>query len=583
MGIVSEFETYCEENNAGNLPDDFTQKYNFKSCLSCSDNVDTLLVEDKSTKKKIVAKCYKRSSAFYDAEEPAVFKEIVSNAIPSYEGEYKNEAWRCVCREYIEGTPLDEYVKKVHVTQDLLTEMAINLANSMKSLHDLTPAVIHRDIKPSNIIVRPDGGIVLIDLGISRVFKEHETADTNFWGTEEYAPPEQYGFRQTDVRSDIYSFGVVLTWLLTGDTAAINTPCTRLEKIAAKCRKFSPEGRYPNDSALLRALHRTTKSYKLHMRTTFKRLSLASLILVGILSIAVGAYHSSRKEAEVIFAEPLVEEAVRAVLGQPEGIITYKDLEDITGIYIQSTKACPSLEDFYVETGKWYGTAREDRAIGSVADLSDLKNMPNLRQLCIIGNRVRDLSPLKDLKYLQKLELGDNEIEDLSPLANKEFISEACLSANSYKNISVVSTWPAIKVLTLSETGGYDGSPIGSLKNMTELDIRNDTDAYLYLKDLYVGQLEVGAPDQTDLECIKDVAHVERLYIRWSNIHDISAIKDREDIIYLNMEGCIIEDLSPLFTLPNLASVHISSGSKEQMDELITVYGEPKFEVIYTY
>lgn len=583
MGIASEFKAYYDENYAESLPEDFTQKYAFERCLRHSDDVDTLLVNENDTGKKIVVKCYQKSSAFYDAGEPKAFQEIISDSIPLYVGEYKNEACRCVCREYIEGTPLDEYMKTVHTTQDLITQIAIGLANSMKALHDLTPPVIHRDIKPSNIIVKPDGSIALIDLGISRVFKENGTADTTFWGTEEYAPPEQYGFSQTDIRSDIYSFGVVLTWLLTGDTNTIEIPFTKLEKIAAKCCKFSPKERFPNDQALLRALHRTTKSHKLHMRKITKRLSFASLILAGILSLAAGAHHLSRKKQAVVFAEPLVEEAVRAVLRQPEGIITYKDLENVTGIYIQSTKVCPSLNDFYVESGKWYGTAREDRPIGPVADLSDLKNMPNLQQLCVNGNRIRDLSPLKGLKYLQKLELGDNEIEDLSPLANMKFITEACLATNSYKNIEVISTWPSLKVLSLSETSGYDGSPIGSLKSMTELNIRNDTDAYRYLNDLYVGQLEVGAPDQTDLECVKNVAHVERLFIRWSNIHDISAIKDREDIIYLNMEGCIIDDLSPLFTLPNLASVNISSGNKEQMDELTSVYGDPKFEIIYTY
>lgn len=86
--------------------------------------------------------------------------------------------------------------------------------------------VIHRDLKPSNIIrigreVCGDAGmtfssLVIIDLGIARVWRDGADADTVKFGTRPYAPPEQYGFGQTSVRSDVYALGALLFFCLTG-------------------------------------------------------------------------------------------------------------------------------------------------------------------------------------------------------------------------------------------------------------------------------------------------------------------------------------------------------------------------------
>lgn len=94
------------------------------------------------------------------------------------------------------------------------------------SAGEMAAPVIHRDLKPSNIIVSganytPDTGmtfssLVIIDLGIARVWREGADADTVKFGTRPYAPPEQYGFGQTSVRSDVYALGALLFFCLTG-------------------------------------------------------------------------------------------------------------------------------------------------------------------------------------------------------------------------------------------------------------------------------------------------------------------------------------------------------------------------------
>lgn len=583
MDFINEFQAYYDEYcYEKNFPQELVEKYIILKCLKHTEDCETLLMKERNSDKKVVVKCYTKYSFFYSQEEAEELKNIGSNVLPRFEGEYKNKEHRCICREYIEGMPLNEYMIHTHITSNILEDIAIGLATTMKSLHDSKPPIIHRDIKPSNIIIKQDGSVALIDFGISRVSKDDAISDTFCYGTEGFAPPEQFGFMQTDVCSDIYSFGIVLSWMLTGKVEPITNPSSKLEKIAAKCCRFSPNQRYHNDDALIRALSKTTKEYALHMRKVMFALLLSFAAFAVVTSAGIIIHRAVLQEQEVVFKEPLIEEAVRAALNRPKGILTYSDLESVTEIYIQGENVYTSEDEYYSEGGKWYLAARESRVFGPITDLSDLKNMPSLRKLFIGANHINDISPLKKLKGLEKINLCDNDIESILPLANMETLIDVNVMGNKLNSIDAVSTWPSINLLNLSETGSYDGSPVGNLQYMERLDIRNDSNAYQYLNNLYVSELCMGASGQRDLECLKNVSHVERLFIRWSEIKNISALKGREDIVYLNMDGCPIEDYSPLFAMPNLAAVEVNAGGKKEIEKLISIYGDPSFEIICT-
>lgn len=581
MTTIKEFRSYYNSGYKEVLPRELTGDYDIMECLSNAVGCDTLLVRQKVSGKKAVAKCYTMGSPQYDMEELTQLNIVENKAIPQYIGEYKNEEYRCVLREYIEGTSLDEYVRTNSLSQDAQAELAIRLTNAMKALHDGEPAVIHRDIKPENIIIKEDGAIALIDLGISRTFKKDRDADTVFCGTEDFAPPEQYGFMQTDIRSDIYSFGIVLSWLLTGRAKPIQKPLTKLGRVAAKCCEFAPNKRYKDDRALLRDLNRTTGRYRQRMRKRIYAGSLFCLLLAAGLLTAGMMYWRSLRDKEFPFREPLIEEAVRAVLDKPDGIITASDLESVTGIYIQAEQVYTTVDAFYTEGRSWYDS--DERIYGPITDLSDLKDMPNLRSICIGSNHIRDLSPLKNLEHLQNLVLSDNDIRDLSPLAGRKPLESVIIRGNPLAGIETVSAWPMLKELDLCETGSYDAAPIGDLKSLDYLDISNDSDAYQYLDGLYVHHLRIKAYGQNDLECLRNVAYIEKLQLADAQIWDISALEGREDITYLILDQCVTGDLTPLFTMPNLATVEMSVKGQKQMEELISVYGEPAFELAYTY
>lgn len=124
-----------------------------------------------------------------------------------------------VVMEYVPGETLGSCVEACR-TQDerlaLVRRTFPDLCDAVAELHErLDPPVIHRDLKPGNVIVSP-GGVTLIDLGIARAHRPGAEQDTTHFGTRAYAPPEQFGFGQTDVTSDVYALGMLLFFCATG-------------------------------------------------------------------------------------------------------------------------------------------------------------------------------------------------------------------------------------------------------------------------------------------------------------------------------------------------------------------------------
>ncbi|MBO0783560.1 MAG: protein kinase, partial [Ktedonobacteraceae bacterium] len=121
--------------------------------------------------------------------------------------------------EFMEGETLEAYMQKhtsgLPVTEVL--EIGIQLCEVLSYLHHSKPPVIFRDLKPGNVMLSPNGGCSLIDFGIARHFQPDKKRDTLPLGSPGFASPEQYGKSQTTPRSDIYSLGALLHFLITGN------------------------------------------------------------------------------------------------------------------------------------------------------------------------------------------------------------------------------------------------------------------------------------------------------------------------------------------------------------------------------
>ncbi len=122
-----------------------------------------------------------------------------------------------IVMEFVDGQTLQE--KKGTLSLKQAIEIGIQMADGLSAAHE--KGIVHRDIKPENIMIRKDGIVQIMDFGlaklrargskISRLTKEGSTV-----GTAGYMSPEQVQGQETDHRSDIFSFGVVLYEMLTG-------------------------------------------------------------------------------------------------------------------------------------------------------------------------------------------------------------------------------------------------------------------------------------------------------------------------------------------------------------------------------
>lgn len=149
-----------------------------------------------------------------------------------------------VTEEFIDG----KIISEACFTEKSMISAAKELCKVLIHIHRL--GIVHRDIKPSNILMAEDGHIRLIDFDAARTVKPTADSDTRYLGTEGFAPPEQYGFSQTDKRSDIYALGKTLECIL-GSLAFDK----KYGDIIYKCTRLDPESRYTDASEVLRDLN----------------------------------------------------------------------------------------------------------------------------------------------------------------------------------------------------------------------------------------------------------------------------------------------------------------------------------------
>ena len=121
---------------------------------------------------------------------------------------------RVVVMEFVRGETLADVVYRCDPSVALACDVFPKLCGAVRELHEaFDPPLIHRDLKPSNVMLTRDN-LTLIDFGIARSFDEAAEQDTHHFGTRAYAPPEQFGYGQTDERSDVYALGMLLYYLL---------------------------------------------------------------------------------------------------------------------------------------------------------------------------------------------------------------------------------------------------------------------------------------------------------------------------------------------------------------------------------
>ena len=130
-------------------------------------------------------------------------------------GEDENRPY--IVFEYVEGETLKDRIRRLgRLPVDESLAYAIEIARALGSAH--AHDIVHRDVKPQNVLLDPEGSAKVTDFGIARSLRDDGlTADGRVLGTTDYVSPEQALGHDVDGQSDIYSLGVVLYEMLTGD------------------------------------------------------------------------------------------------------------------------------------------------------------------------------------------------------------------------------------------------------------------------------------------------------------------------------------------------------------------------------
>jgi len=138
-------------------------------------------------------------------------------AIYEYEEDEKQGAPFFVM-EYVEGRELKEYLREgTRFPFAQVLNIVSQVLDALEYTHSL--GIIHRDIKPANIILLPDGTVKIADFGIARLESSDLTQTGGVLGTPNYMSPEQCLGQPVDARTDLFSTGIVLYELLTGNKA----------------------------------------------------------------------------------------------------------------------------------------------------------------------------------------------------------------------------------------------------------------------------------------------------------------------------------------------------------------------------
>lgn len=195
--------------------------------------------------------CVKKTLDIYSRDVYEQLASVRIEGVPAVKECVADDGKLIVVEEYVQGRSL----KQVLDEQGLLNEeqaydIAVQLADILVRLHQLEPAIVHRDIKPSNIIIKKNGHVNLIDFNAARHVNADKNEDTRMLGTVYFAAPEQFGFGQSDERTDIYGLGATINYIMTGDKPGAGIAECRFSDILKKCLMVDAKDRYQSAEEL---------------------------------------------------------------------------------------------------------------------------------------------------------------------------------------------------------------------------------------------------------------------------------------------------------------------------------------------
>lgn len=640
-----------KENKIWNdyLPEDMQEHWTVYECLKESEDSSTFLVKETATGILCVLKWGRNRQTEFLRNEMEIMKKMADrklSGIPKAYRIFEENGEVYLVREYIEGMSLAQMVlQKGGISEAEICRISRKICQTAEQFQNPDEPMIHRDIKPENIVVTPGGEVVFIDFGTMRSYKKDGSRDTFVVGTRGTAAPEQYGYTQTDQRTDVYAIGQTMLYMVS-ESYEMNqlSECAvsrRMKKIIEKACSFEPDKRYGDAAQLRRAVEKCQANNR---KKVYKKAgAVLGLIAAGyILAIfspdgtvienkrietAEQSAAEEQIQAEITFREELIEEAVRKELGLSKtDKITASMLENVRKLRIVGKEILDDEDTFWGEgrhvDGKdsSFGSVR-----GNITDLSDLAQMVNLEELALCNQKIEDISGLKELP-LKKLYLSKNMITDFSVLLNLIDLDTLCIMENPAENLSVIGECTGILRLNIQ---GMNLTDIDFLKNlsldyldMSNVEVENNIFEPLAemkkLDTLCMCDVNEAAAetlsqmstlkalfmwgDSTILENLKPLKGMTQLETLafTTQISSLEGIEQFPSLNFLSVSFSLVKDLSPVTGAKNLQVIDISNAdienfeslfghsgltevhcTEEQKEEIMKIDSSPDFE-IYT-
>lgn len=640
-----------KENKIWNdyLPEDMQEHWTVYECLKESEDSSTFLVKETATGILCVLKWGRNRQTEFLRNEMEIMKKMADrklSGIPKAYRIFEENGEVYLVREYIEGMSLAQMVlQKGGISEAEICRISRKICQTAEQFQNPDETMIHRDIKPENIVVTPGGEVVFIDFGTMRSYKKDGSRDTFVVGTRGTAAPEQYGYTQTDQRTDVYAIGQTMLYMVS-ESYEMNqlSECAvsrRMKKIIEKACSFEPDKRYGDAAQLRRAVEKCQANNR---KKVYKKAgAVFGLIAAGyILAIfspdgtvienkrietAEQSAAEEQIQAEITFREELIEEAVRKELGLSKtDKITASMLENVRKLRIVGKEILDDEDTFW---GEGHHVDGKDSSFGSVrgniTDLSDLAQMVNLEELALCNQKIEDISGLKELP-LKKLYLSKNMITDFSVLLNLIDMDTLCIMENPAENLSVIGKCTGILRLNIQ---GMNLTDIDFLKNlsldyldMSNVEVENNIFEPLTemkkLDTLCMCDVNEAAAetlsqmstlkalfmwgDSTILENLKPLKGMTQLETLafTTQISSLEGIEQFPSLNFLSVNFSLVKDLSPVTGAKNLQVIDISNAdiknfeplfghsgltevhcTEEQKEEIMKIDSSPDFE-IYT-
>lgn len=640
-----------KENKIWNdyLPEDMQEHWTVYECLKESEDSSTFLVKETATGILCVLKWGRNRQTEFLRNEMEIMKKMADrklSGIPKAYRIFEENGEVYLVREYIEGMSLAQMVlQKGGISEAEICRISRKICQTAEQFQNPDEPMIHRDIKPENIVVTPGGEVVFIDFGTMRSYKKDGSRDTFVVGTRGTAAPEQYGYTQTDQRTDVYAIGQTMLYMVS-ESYEMNqlSECAvsrRMKKIIEKACSFEPDKRYGDAAQLRRAVEKCQANNR---KKVYKKAGavfglIAAGYILAILSPDGTVIENKRIEtaeqsaaeeqiqAEITFREELIEEAVRKELGLSKtDKITASMLENVRKLRIVGKEILDDEDTFW---GEGHHVDGKDSSFGSVrgniTDLSDLAQMVNLEELALCNQKIEDISGLKELP-LKKLYLSKNMITDFSVLLNLIDLDTLCIMENPAENLSVIGECTGILRLNIQ---GMNLTDIDFLKNlsldyldMSNVEVENNIFEPLAemkkLDTLCMCDVNEAAAetlsqmstlkalfmwgDSTILENLKPLKGMTQLETLafTTQISSLEGIEQFPSLNFLSVSFSLVKDLSPVTGAKNLQVIDISNAdienfeplfghsgltevhcTEEQKEEIMKIDSSPDFE-IYT-